>query len=90
MRCHQRDGPTASLRDLSKRPFDRLVGKRRPSADNVPHLRGARSLDVHQSQRLAVKRVLDQVVGAARDLNTTAAAMNSMRLARLTVSPHRS
>ena len=69
------EGPIASLRDRSKRPFDRLVAKRRPSADDVPHLRGARSLDVHQSQRLAVKRVLDQVVGAARDLNTAAAAM---------------
>src|ERR1700722_8664976 len=68
-------GPIASLRHRSKRPFDRLVGKRRPSADDVPHLRGARSLDVHQSKRLAVERVLDQVVGAARDLNTAAAAM---------------
>src|ERR1700722_9941892 len=67
--------PIASLRDRSKRAFDRLVGKRRPSADDVPHLRGTRSLDVHQSQRLAVERVLDQVVGAARDLNTAAAAM---------------
>jgi hypothetical protein len=57
------------------RPFDRLLGKRRPSANDVPRLRGIRSLDVHQSQRLAVKRVLNQLVGAARDLNTAAAAM---------------
>ena len=60
-----------------------IVGR----ADDVPHLRGPAPLtSINPSEtvnlaRLAVKRVLDQIVGAARDLNTAAAAMDSMRLA---------